>query len=216
MNLAEVGGNGVMVETINRGPQKEYRVVARVKNNLLLKAIEATDEGNVAQFCRKHNFCPNYVGGLINMTRRPIDKNGEFTKRAITVCDALGMSPFELFTEHQMKTLNTGIKEIEVGEEDILTALEGVVLNQTPESIVITDQARISINNVIDSLQPRQQRILRMRYGFDGNEMTLREIGKREGIGVERARQLIEDAERQLKHPAHRKILRAALREVQQ
>ncbi len=61
---------------------------------------------------------------------------------------------------------------------------------------------REQLLDAIDTLPPREQRILRLRYGFqDGQMYTLAEIGQRLGITRERVRQLEAQALGRLRKP---------------
>jgi len=52
-------------------------------------------------------------------------------------------------------------------------------------------------------LTPREQRILRMRFGIDGaGDHTLEEVGKVFGVTRERIRQIEAKALEKLRHPA--------------
>jgi RNA polymerase sigma factor (sigma-70 family) len=58
--------------------------------------------------------------------------------------------------------------------------------------VASAEQAAHRVNRLLEYLDPREQQIIRMRAGLDGNErpMTLEEIGKQMGITKERVRQL--------------------------
>lgn len=49
---------------------------------------------------------------------------------------------------------------------------------------------RTHLDRAIDTLPPREQRILRQRFGFDADALTLDEIGQQLGVSRERVRQL--------------------------
>lgn len=58
---------------------------------------------------------------------------------------------------------------------------------QQIESDIFKDE----VNHIIDGLKPREQQVIRERYGFnDGKEKTLEEIGKILGVTRERVRQI--------------------------
>jgi RNA polymerase primary sigma factor len=60
-----------------------------------------------------------------------------------------------------------------------------------PEQLANQEQAVSHVNRLLDHLEPRLQRIIRMRAGLDLSEgMNLEEIAKVEGITKERVRQL--------------------------
>ncbi len=61
---------------------------------------------------------------------------------------------------------------------------------------------------VIDTLTPREQEVIRQRYGLmDGKQKTLEEVGKEFSVTRERIRQIEAKALRKLKHPNRSKRL---------
>ena len=71
-----------------------------------------------------------------------------------------------------------------------------------------------AINRLLSSLTPREEKVIRMRYGFDDNQpKTLEEVGLEFGVTRERIRQIESKAIRRLRHPARIKQLRE-LKEV--
>ncbi len=68
---------------------------------------------------------------------------------------------------------------------------------------------REQLLEVLDSLTPREERVLRMRFGLiDGNPRTLEEVGKEFHVTRERIRQIEAKALRKLRHPSRSKRLR--------
>jgi RNA polymerase sigma factor (sigma-70 family) len=55
-------------------------------------------------------------------------------------------------------------------------------------------------------LDSRQKRLLRLRYGMDGEVRTLEQIGRAEGITRERVRQIVVAAEKRLRHFVQREM----------
>ncbi len=65
------------------------------------------------------------------------------------------------------------------------------------------------IVSVLDSLNPRERRVLELRFGLrDGKSRTLEEVGKEFGVTRERIRQIEAKALRKLRHPSRSKRLR--------
>jgi RNA polymerase primary sigma factor len=65
---------------------------------------------------------------------------------------------------------------------------------------------------LLETLKPREARVLRLRYGLDGpREHTLEEIGKKLGVTRERIRQIEAHALRRLYHPMRSRGLREFL-----
>ena len=65
-----------------------------------------------------------------------------------------------------------------------------------------------NINEVLQALSDREARVLKMRFGLEGQRpMTLEEVGRKFGVTRERIRQIEAKALRKLKHPSRRKKL---------
>ena len=68
---------------------------------------------------------------------------------------------------------------------------------------------RSAIGTALDSLTPREQRVLRMRFGIGMNtDHTLEEVGKQFDVTRERIRQIEAKALRKLRHPSRSENLR--------
>ena len=62
---------------------------------------------------------------------------------------------------------------------------------------------------ILDTLTPREEMVIRLRYGIDdGHPRTLEEVGKEFGVTRERIRQIEAKALRKLRHPSRSKKLR--------
>ncbi|MEG0874211.1 MAG: RNA polymerase sigma factor RpoD [Clostridiales bacterium] len=65
------------------------------------------------------------------------------------------------------------------------------------------------LEDVLDTLQPRERKVLQLRFGLDdGRSRTLEEVGQEFGVTRERIRQIEAKALRKLRHPSRSKKLR--------
>jgi RNA polymerase primary sigma factor len=65
------------------------------------------------------------------------------------------------------------------------------------------------IEEVLDTLNEREQRVLKLRFGLDdGKARTLEEVGREFGVTRERIRQIEAKALRKLRHPQRSKKLK--------
>ena len=81
-----------------------------------------------------------------------------------------------------------------------------------PIDAAIASSLRDATKRVLASLNAREERVLRMRFGIGmNNEQTLEEVGQQFAVSRERIRQIEAKALRKLKHPSRSMILRSFL-----
>jgi RNA polymerase primary sigma factor len=81
-----------------------------------------------------------------------------------------------------------------------------------PDETATYNLLREHLESVLNSLPPREVRILQLRYGLlDGQAYTLEEVGRKMGVTRERVRQIEAQALSRLRHPAIRRRLREYL-----
>jgi RNA polymerase primary sigma factor len=82
----------------------------------------------------------------------------------------------------------------------------------TPMQSVYETMLREKVDEVLESLSPREARILRLRFGLDdGNMYTLEQVGEKFGLTRERIRQIEGKALRRLRHPLRARQLKEYL-----
>src|SRR6266581_1278970 len=80
----------------------------------------------------------------------------------------------------------------------------------SPADAVININLKEMTEQVLNTLTPREERIIKMRFGLeDGTERTLEEVGQNFGVTRERIRQIEAKALRKLRHPSRNRRLRA-------
>jgi RNA polymerase primary sigma factor len=88
-----------------------------------------------------------------------------------------------------------------VGEEDAAGNVESSTMRE-------------QILEIVDTLSPREALAIKMRFGLDGHEAhKLQDIGDVFGVTRERARQIVTDGLRHLRHPSRRRRLQGFLEE---
>jgi RNA polymerase primary sigma factor len=104
--------------------------------------------------------------------------------------------------------------ETPIGEEeeshlgDFIVDANGI----SPSDAVINLNLREQTAQVLKTLTPREEKIIKMRFGLDdGSEHTLEEVGQNFAVTRERIRQIEAKALRKLRHPSRSHRLRAFL-----
>ena len=106
--------------------------------------------------------------------------------------------------------------ETPIGEEDD-SHLGDFIKDESslsPEEYTENEILKEEIDDVLQSLQQREQEVLRLRFGLkDGTCHTLEEVGKKFNVTRERIRQIEAKALRKLRHPSRAKKLRDFMEE---
>ena len=201
------------------------RLELRTKNNRLWTEIQKRwGHGNytgVRRCCAELGLSESVVGQLMNLKQSPYlqttDGRPVLRKTARVLCDALYMFPDDLFP----RSLYSGVmpKRVLVAtvEPEQFSALSASdkpkLITDGAESLdasVLAKELKQAVAQALHTLTPREQIVIRRRFGLDGPEQTLRAIGEGLGIKTERVRQIEESALRKLRHPrrsAHVKML---------
>lgn len=86
-----------------------------------------------------------------------------------------------------------------IPDDDVLAPAEAATYTMLREQLI----------DVLDTLTPREQKVLRLRFGLDdGRARTLEEVGKEFDVTRERIRQIEAKALRKLRHPSRSKKLK--------
>lgn len=79
-----------------------------------------------------------------------------------------------------------------------------------PEEAAITESMNQEIDEVLKTLRPNEEKVIRMRYGLNGTKpMSLKEVGDECNLTKERIRQIEKHAIVRLQHPTRSKYLEA-------
>jgi len=87
----------------------------------------------------------------------------------------------------------------------------------SPAEAILNVNLKERTAHVLRTLSPREEKIIRMRFGMDdGSEHTLEEVGQSFDVTRERIRQIEAKALRKLRHPSRSGKLRSLLDDVQE
>jgi RNA polymerase primary sigma factor len=83
-----------------------------------------------------------------------------------------------------------------------------------PQEAALHDSMRDVVKDILDSLTPREAKVLRMRFGIEmSTDHTLEEVGKQFDVTRERIRQIEAKALRKMRHPSRSDKLKSFLEE---
>ena len=157
------------------------------------------------------------VNKLIRTTRQLVQASGhEPTSAEI----AKQMDIPEAMVRKVRKIMRVPISlETPIGEEGD-SHLGDLIEDRTkmsPAEAVLNVNLKERTAHVLRTLSPREEKIIRMRFGMDdGSEHTLEEVGQSFDVTRERIRQIEAKALRKLRHPSRSGKLRSLLDDVQE
>ncbi len=181
---------------------KDYRVVAKIKNNRILSQIEASGYPSIIRFCEAMQLSYTGVVNLISLSRPAMTTKGEWCKLAVDLASALGVEPEDLFSEKQAEGF--GPSRVVVREVD-----EYMVSLESAAPLALEVHHAIEDDDLVQKLQEplndRERKMIAMHYGLDGEgEHTFDEIAQEFSIGRARVWQIINKAARKMKQHADR------------
>ncbi len=149
------------------------------------------------------------INKLTRVSRMLLQENGrEPTPEELAIAMEV---PVERVREIQKIAQDRVSLETPIGEEEDSHLGDFIEddKTQTPGDSVTFIMLKEQLLGVLDTLTPREEKVLRLRYGIDdGKPRTLEEVGKEFNVTRERIRQIEAKALRKLRHPSRSKKLR--------
>lgn len=148
------------------------------------------------------------INKLIRITRTLVQKLGRDPTTA-ELAEAMGLTE-QRICEIQRIAQDPISLENTVGEEEDSKISDFVEdeTAQSPMEVASQTLLREQLLSVIDTLTPREQKVIRLRYGLDDSHpRTLEEVGREFNVTRERIRQIEAKALRKLRHPNRSKRL---------
>ena len=149
------------------------------------------------------------INKLVRVSRRLLQELGREPSDE-EIGEEMGITP-EKVREIVKVSQDPVSLETPIGEEedshlgDFVEDREAV----SPQDAASLTMLHSEVEDVLDTLTPRERRVLQLRFGLiDGHQRTLEEVGKRFGVTRERIRQIEAKALRKLRHPSRSKKLR--------
>jgi len=180
----------------------DYRVSIRFRNARLLRAIESAGYKPGQKFSEIIGVSYASLLGYLNLTRAPFLENGDLRPCAEKICVFLNKMPCDLWSEEQRIPLEKNKSETELTGYQVARLFSLCSENDfDPLENLERAEGMSLIEDALKSLTPREEEVMRARFGIDGEAFTLDEVAKQQGVTRERIRQIETKALRRLRNP---------------
>jgi len=176
----------------------DYRIRISVRNARLLRAIEQAGYRPGTRFAAAVGI--SYYGALLpylNLTRSPLTPDGLLRKCAWALCDFLNASPSDLWSDTQLRPLETNHSSVDLDADSVQALACGARHIDDPLRWISQAQAGRIIQDALNSLRPREAYVIRERY-FSGS--SLEDVAEKLGITRSGAHQIERMALRKLRY----------------
>jgi len=177
----------------------DYRIEVKVRNANILRAINRKGFSTVAAFCREAGVDKHTFYALVNLKGSPISKTtGDWMPIVMRVCEVLHTMPVDLFSAEQLEPMEKTSAYVDVSLDQVQGMLTSGDTYGCPSLAIERKQDRKLADTYLDKLDPRAREVIKRRFGFEGEEGTLKSVGKSLGVHQERVRQIEAKAMRRL------------------
>lgn len=144
--------------------ENELRLIARLKNNRLLK-IRETMKMNQREFSELIGVDQNVYSQMENLKFYPLTKKGEWNTSAQKIAKALRL-PEDYIWPESLKALEKTKIERELSVKQILIEMKKNSLPELPqpEAAAVSVELTDAVDKMLKTLSPREEKILRMRF----------------------------------------------------
>ena len=168
---------------------KDYRIIVKVKNNYMLKAMEKSGFHTAAALSRASGVTQITIGNFLNLKKPAYNTFGKIKKSVLQISKILKVLPEDLFPpQHLTDALENNIAFAEANYAEIqqITAPQTTPFKQ----LSIKDDHDL-IYNAISQLTEQEQDVINRRFELNNNDKcTLEEVSLSHNITRERVRQI--------------------------
>lgn len=191
--------------------EKDYVVQIRIKNGPMLRAMRAAGFETAKALSDASGVQQTTIGSFLSLKLAPVAESGNWRDPVIKLSETLKTLPEDLFPpQHLRNALKRNRADIDMSAADVAAVIEWHHDPATPEDeLIAADKAKV-LSECLSSLAPRDERVLRQRFGLDCEAKGLAEVGEEMGIGKERVRQIEARALRLLRHQSRAEKLELA------
>lgn len=151
------------------------------------------------------------MGEFLNLKRIPTRFTDQFIVRLVEVTGHLpeDLFPSLVYTQDFLDAPKT-FEHTRYVDPALLAHAGALRLPVSPDAYAETGDLSSALSQALETLTPREEKVLRLHYGLDGDPMTLYQLADKFELSHQRVRQIEAKALRKLRHPSRSRGIRAA------
>ena len=205
-DLISEGNIGLLIAIEKFEPSKGYKFISYAVwwiRQSILRAI--SDKGRMIRIPVNKTMEITKIKKAFNCVYKTKSEQNEFEQ----VAKMLNLS--DSYVKEMLHISGDMISlDQELDSSDSATMIDFIEdkINPRPEDECLNNSLKDELEKAMSSLKPVERRVLKMRYGLDGEkEMSLQEIGDRFNLTKERIRQIEKKAIVRMQHPVRKNRL---------
>lgn len=171
----------------------DYRIKVTIRNNRILKAIEAKGFFSVQKFCDQYKLYYIGINSIIRGERQPLSRKRELKETVKELLDILDISAEDAFTKRQLEGFKSHTFTIEAKESQLLQLVDA---RKPLEINLMENDVNKLIDNLLSSLPKKYEQTIRMSM-FENK--PIKEIAVTLGVCKARVGQIIKKGIEKLK-----------------
>jgi DNA-directed RNA polymerase sigma subunit (sigma70/sigma32) len=181
----------------------DYKLELRIKNGKLAKLMDDRGFRTAADLSRSTGVSPQELGDIINLRKSAYTRKGEVRATVQRLCDALLVSPEEIYPVDNLYSSlkNNKYEEYVLSQQMIRISNNDETMEQ---KYLDSEGAVLRIIGNADYLTDREKVIIEKRFNHD---ITYSELSNEMGVCTERVRQIEARALRKMRHKTRRESI---------
>ncbi len=171
----------------------------KTNTHIILQMMREHEIKRVSELCRQAKLSHSEAGALISGKQSPWNKDGSWCLAVEKLADFFACSPEYLFAcESDGLRKQAEVTFGQTCENEAIKWAEQAL----PERVCEQKELERIVDNILSTLTPREERVLRLRFGIGLNkDHTLEEVSSMFDVAKERIRQIEAKSLRKIRSP---------------
>lgn len=183
---------------------EDYSVHIKVRNGRIEKLMEIYGYKTVADLAKASGIRNTVIGKIINFKISAKIRNNDFRVNVKKLAKFFNVEPSDLFSDEQLDLIvedNSRVVYLSSSEMNEFINIDSNKL----KCLKSNEDDEKSFNKMLSVLTKQELNVISKRFGFEGDELTLKQISDDLNLSQERIRQIENKALRKMRNPRYNK-----------